>query len=153
MLVMSMTMSAQTVGYTYRPLAAKGCRMEYGIVRQDSAWYIMTIVESDRLKFLKESMMKIRTFDGEVMELDGSLVSTDTESCGYVLGTFMVPVTAIYSTALFKITSKQLELLKNGIAKIRLSTIPIEHEKEFHKDKIGKKLYQLYLKKENQEAF
>ena len=42
-------------------------------------------------------------------------------------------------------------LLKKGVAKIRLSTIPIEHERTFAKDKIGKKLYQFFLKQKNKD--
>ena len=51
---------AQTVGYTYKPLAAEGCRMKYSVTKQDSAYYIIATVESDRLTFLKEPIMLIK---------------------------------------------------------------------------------------------
>lgn len=53
--------------------------------------------------------------------------------------------------AQFKITPEQFEKIKDGIAKVRLSTIPIEHERTFRKDKIGKKLYLFYLKERNKD--
>ena len=131
----SVNINAQTVGYTYRPLAAEGCNMKYSVAKQDTAYYIIATVKSDRLNFLKESTMLLKTFDGEVIKLYGS----------------QIPVTEISSTAQFKISPQQFELLKKGVAKIRLSTIPIEHERTFAKDKIGKKLYQFFLKQKNKD--
>ena len=51
----SININAQTVGYTYRPLAAEGCNMKYSVAKQDTAYYIIATVKSDRLNFLKES--------------------------------------------------------------------------------------------------
>lgn len=39
---------AQTVGYSYKPLAAEGCSMKYSVTRQDSVYYIIATVKSDR---------------------------------------------------------------------------------------------------------
>ena len=140
---------AQTVGYSYKPLAAEGCSMKYSVIRQDSVYYIIATVKSDRLTFLKESTMLIKNFDGEVIKLQGSLISS--ESAGVLIGNIVYPVTEISSTAQFKITPEQFEKIKDGIAKVRLSTIPIEHERTFSKDKIGKKLYLFYLKERNKD--
>ena len=139
---------AQTVGYSYKPLAAEGCSMKYSVTRQDSVYYIIATVKSDRLTFLKESTMLIKNFDGEVIKLQGSLISNGSESAGVLIGNI---VTEISSMAQFKITPEQFEKIKDGIAKVRLSTIPIEHERTFRKDKIGKKLYLFYLKERNKD--
>lgn len=147
----SANINAQTVGYTYRPLAAEGCNMKYSVVKQDTAYYIIATVKSDRLNFLKESTMLLKTFDGEVIKLYGSQIGSGSETAGIVSGNIVLPVTEISSTAQFKISPQQFELLKKGVAKIRLSTIPIEHERTFAKDKIGKKLYQLFLKQKNKD--
>ena len=135
---------AQTVGYTYRPLTAEGCNMKYSVAKQDTAFYIIVTVRSERLKFLKESTFLIKTFDGEIIRLQGDLIDSGSESVGVLVGNIMLPVTEINSTVQFRITPNQFELIKNGIAKVRLSTIPIEHERIFKKDKIGKKLYKFY---------
>lgn len=147
----SININAQTVGYTYRPLAAEGCNMEYGVAKQDTAYYIIATVKSDRLNFLKESTMLLKTFDGEVIKLYGSQIGSGSETAGIVSGNIVLPVTEISSTAQFKISPQQFEMLKNGVAKIRLSTIPIEHERTFAKDKIGKKLYQFFMKQKNKD--
>lgn len=147
----SININAQTVGYTYRPLAAEGCNMKYSVVKQDTAYYIIATVKSDRLNFLKESTMLLKTFDGEVIKLYGSQIGSGSETAGIVSGNIVLPVTEISSTAQFKISPQQFELLKKGVAKIRLSTIPIEHERTFDKDKIGKKLYQFFLKQKNKD--
>ena len=138
--------TAQTVGYSFRPLAAEGCNMKYSVTKQDSAYYIIVTVRSDRMKFLKESTFLIKNFDGEIIRLQGDLIGNGSESAGIMAGNIMIPVTEINSTAQFRISPEQFELIKNGIAKVRLSTIPIKHERTFKKDKIGKKLYQFYLK-------
>lgn len=147
----SANINAQTVGYTYRPLAAEGCNMKYSVVKQDTAYYIIATVKSDRLNFLKESTMLLKTFDGEVIKLYGSQIGSGSETAGIVSGNIVLPVTEISSTAQFKISPQQFELLKKGVAKIRLSTIPIEHERTFAKDKIGKKLYQFFLNQKNKD--
>lgn len=147
----SANINAQTVGYTYRPLAAEGCNIKYSVVKQDTAYYIIATVKSDRLNFLKESTMLLKTFDGEVIKLYGSQIGSGSETAGIVSGNIVLPVTEISSTAQFKISPQQFELLKKGVAKIRLSTIPIEHERTFAKDKIGKKLYQFFLKQKNKD--
>ena len=131
--------------------AQTGCNMKYSVVKQDTAYYIIATVKSDRLNFLKESTMLLKTFDGEVIKLYGSHIDSGSETAGIVSGNIVLPVTEISSTAQFKISPQQFELLKKGVAKIRLSTIPIEHERTFAKDKIGKKLYQFFLKQKNKD--
>ena len=37
--VLSLKAVAQTVGYTYRPFAAEGCKMNYSVMKQDTAYY------------------------------------------------------------------------------------------------------------------
>ena len=144
---------AQTVGYTYRPLTAEGCNMKYSVAKQDTAFYIIVTVRSERLKFRKESTFLIKTFDGEIIRLQGDLIDSGSESAGVLVGNMMLPVTEINSTAQFRISQNQFELIKNGIAKVRLSTIPIEHERRFKKDKIGKKLYKLYQNARSKSEF
>lgn len=88
--------------------------------------------------------MLLKTFDGEIIKLHGKAINIDSQSTNYASGN-------ISSTAQFIATPAQLELLKKGISKVRLSTSPIEHEREFKKDKIGEKLYQLFLKQKDKD--
>ena len=142
---------AQTVGYTYKALAAEGCNMKYSIAKQDSEYSIIATVSSDRMTFLNEPTMKIKTFTGEYLELKGKVIGDRSQSAGLISGNIVIPVTEITSTAQFKITPQQLEVLNEGVAKIRLSMTPMNHERTFQKDKIGKKLYQFYLKEKKKD--
>lgn len=95
---------AQTVKYSYKPLAAEGCTMKYNVVKQDTAYYIIATVRSGRMNFLNESTMKIRTFDDDVITLKGMVISNGSQSAGLVTGNIILPITEISSTAQFAIT-------------------------------------------------
>ena len=144
-IILGLETFAQTVGYSYRPLAVDGCNLKFSVTKQDTTYYVIVTVRSERLKFLKESIFLIKNFDGNIIKLKGDLIDNGSESAGFMVGNMMLPVTEINSTAQFRISPNQFELIKNGIAKVRLSTIPTEHERIFKKDKIGKKLYTFYL--------
>lgn len=135
---------AQSVSYTYKPLAAEGCSVRYTVAKQDSSSYIVVTIKSDRFKFLSESTMLIRTYKDEVIKLEGKHINDGSETGGIVSGNIVIPVTEISTTAQFKITDEQIEKLKDGVAKIRITAIPMNHERTFKKDKIGKKLYKYF---------
>lgn len=142
---------AQTVGYTYKALAAEGCNMKYSVAKQGTEYSIVATVRSDRMTFLSSPTMKIKTFTGEYLELKGTVIGNGSQSAGIISGNIVLPVTEISSTAQFRITPQQFEILNEGVAKIRLSMTPMNHERTFKKDKIGKKLYQFYLKEKSQD--
>ena len=137
---------AQTVGYTHKALAAEGCSLEFSVSRLDSAYFIIATVKSDRLTFLNEPVMMLRTFNDDVLKITGfNLGNGATSSGGYVVNNVVIKSTEIRSTAQFPVTPEQFEMIKSGVAKIRLTTAPIVHEKSFKKDKIGEKLYKFYV--------
>jgi len=142
---------AQSVGYTYKPLAAEGCSMKYCVMKQDTTYYIVATVSSDRMKFLSEPTMKIRTFKDSVLTFTGKAIDNRSETAGFVTGNMIFPITEINSTAQFKVTPVEFGMLRDGIAKIRLSMIPMDHERIFKKDNLGKKLYKLYLNVKSKE--
>lgn len=151
MLNISYQSNAQTVGYTYKALAAEGCNMKYSVAKQDTMYSIVATVRSDRMNFLSEPTMKIRTFSGKYLELKGTVIGNGSQSAGIVSGNVVIPVTEISSTAQFRITPQQFEILNEGVAKIRLSMTPMNHERTFKKDKIGKKLYQFYQREKQKD--
>ena len=149
--IISYQSNAQTVGYSYKALAAEGCNMKYSVAKQDTMYSIVATVRSDRMNFLSEPTMKIRTFSGKYLELKGTVIGNGSQSAGIISGNVVIPVTEISSTAQFWITPQQFEILNEGVAKIRLSMTPMNHERTFKKDKIGKKLYQLYQKEKQKD--
>jgi hypothetical protein len=138
----------QTVGYSYMPLAANGCNVKFSVAKQDTSYCIIVIVESDRFKFLSKPTMMLKTFDGDVLKLQGTLLDNGVEPEGVISG---IVISGVTTTAQFAVTQEQFELLNKGVSKIRLSTIPVEHERTFAKDKIGKELYSLYIKAKSKE--
>ena len=151
MFIISYQSKAQTVGYTYKALAAEGCNMKYSVAKQDTVYSIVATVRSDRMIFLSEPTMKIRTFSGKYLELKGTVIGHESQSAGIIRGKIVIPVTEINSTAQFWITPQQFKILNEGVAKIRLSMTPMNHERTFKKDKIGKKLYQFYQKEKQKD--
>ncbi len=142
---------AQTVSYTYKPFSAEGCQMKYSVAKQDTSFFIIATVSSDRMRFLNEPTMKIRTFNDEVITLSGVIIGDGSNSAGIMSGNIMIPISEINSTAQFRVTPAQFEVIKNGISKLRLSMAPMNHERTFKKDKIGNKLYEFYLKVNSQD--
>lgn len=150
-LLVGLTANAQTVSYTYKALAAEGCHMRYSVSKQDTVYSIVAMVRSDRMNFLSNPTMKIRTFTGKVLELQGTVLGNGSQTAGIISGNIVIPVTEINSTAQFWITPELFEILNDGVEKIRLTMTPMNHERTFKKDKIGKKLYQLFLKEKEKD--
>ena len=143
---------AQTVRYLHKPLSAEGCHVEYNVSKQDSLYYIIATVTSDCLVFLDNPTMKIRTFKDDVITLEGDAIGNrNGASFGYSFGNVGISESEIKSTAQFYITPDLFLLLKDGVAKVRLSMRPMNHERTFKKDKIGVALYQLYLDAKDQD--
>ncbi len=142
---------AQTVSYSHKPLTNEACSINFSVAKKDSSYFIVVTAHSDKLIFINEPTMKIRTFKGDVLTFDGLLIGNDKESFGAIMGDIILPIDSKLSTAQFKVTPEQFEQIKTGILKIRLSMAPINHEHTFKKDKIGEKLYDLYLKIKKQD--
>lgn len=142
---------AQTISYLHKPFSSGGCYVTYSVSKQDTSYYIIVTVKSDRMFFFSNSTMKIRTFKDEVITLKGSAIGNSSESVDFLVGQTIVPATEINSSAQFVATPEQLKKLKHGIAKVRLSMRPTDHERVFKKDKIGMDLYQLYLEAQKKD--
>lgn len=95
--------------------------------------------------------MIVKTTKGDILKFSGEFLDNGTQSAGIVTGNIIIPVTSIISTVQFEVSAEQFEQLKNGIIKVKLSTTPIEHERTFKKDKIGKKLYEYYVNTRDKE--
>lgn len=139
LILLAIGLSAQAQEYF-----ADGYTFSYGVAKQDSLYSIVATVKSNCMVFLKDPIMKIRTFSDELIELKGTVISNASENGGTIVNNVILADTDISSIAQFWITPDQLELLQHGIAKIRLTMTPSNHEKQFKKDKIGKALYHCY---------
>lgn len=150
-LALGICSEAQTVFYIHKLLAPEGCVVEYNVTEQRDTFYIMSTVTSDRLTFISNPTMKIRTFSGKYLELKGSLVGNVSRTKSVVadnevkLETEIRQEREIESTAKFRVTAEDFETIREGVAKIRLSMTPMNHDRTFKRDKIGLRLYELYM--------
>lgn len=142
---------AQSVWYLHKPLSPDGCELEYFVSKQGDEYYIIATVSSDRLRFIDEPTLKIRTFGGHLIELRGAVIENEKTTKSVIEEDAITTKTEISATAQFVITPQEFELIKEGVAKIRLSMTPMNHERIFKSDRIGEKLYMLYLKEMQQD--
>ena len=68
-----------------------------------------------------------------------------------MINNILAPISELRVTEVFPMTEKQVELLKNGVSKVSLSTLPIKHERSFNKDKIGRKLHDFFQADKDKE--
>lgn len=142
---------AQSVKYSYKLLSKKGCTNVFTVVKQNDKFYIVVTVTSYGLNFVENPTFKVKTLSGEVFDLPGELINNGSTVRGSSYNGTGATRSYNVSTAQFEVTPEQFDILKDGISKLRLSTVPWEHEKEFKKDKLGKKLYKAYLKRLNDD--
>lgn len=143
---------AQSVSYSYRLLAAEGCTVSITPTFVGDTAYLIVSIQSDRLVFNENPTMMVRFFNtDQLLQLSGQKISTTTSSGGVMISNVFVPITEMKSMAMFKVTDQEIESFKLGVERIRLSTLPITHDRTFRNDKIGMELYHSY-QKEKQKA-
>ena len=133
--------SAKSVSYLHKPLAAEGCEVSYSAVQQDGQLYIVVTVKSDRLVFNDTPTLMLRNFEDKVLKLDGTNLQARTETSGMLISNVYVPISELNAMAQFPVDIADVNFFKSGIAKVRLTTVPIVHERAFSRDLIGKYLY------------
>jgi hypothetical protein len=133
--------SSKSVSYTHKPLAEEGCSVAYSALQQDGQLYIFVTVKSDRLIFNDTPSLMLKNFEGGVLTLEGVNLQSRTETSGMVISNVFVPISEVKAMAQFPVDATDIDFFKSGISKVRLSTVPIVHEKSFSSDKIGKYLY------------
>lgn len=133
--------AAKSVSYTHRPLAAEGCSVSYSTVQNDGQIRIVVTVRSDRLVFVSNPMMMLKNFKGEVLKLEGVNSQSRSETAGVLVNNMVLPVNELNAMAEFPVAEKDIDFFASGISKVRLSTIPLVHEKEFSRDIIGTYLF------------
>lgn len=138
--------SAQKARYFHKLLSEEGCEVRLWASSTTEGKAIVVSMTANSIYLTGYPMMMLKTSDGDVLTLQGTQLGAGTSSyaVGYVATSnfYAMPIygSEVNSSAMFPITDEQIELLRKGISKIRLSTVPIVHEREFRRDKIGRKL-------------
>lgn len=146
LLMCCLSVNAQSVSYIHEPFSAHGCKMKFSVEKEGLTYFLVVKMRSEGMHFANEPQILIRTFNDDLIEVYGEIITdkyvekkwTETSSWSIVYDR---------TIARFEMDPKQFEMLKDGVARIRISTVPVEHEKIFEKDKIGKKIYKSFLKK------
>ena len=98
-------------------------------------------------KIIDRPKLLIRLMDDSVILLEGKLIGTQNLSDGgVVISGVYIASNHIVSEAKFSISTEEILSFRQGVKKLRLNTSPKFHEKEWKRDKIGKKLYECYIK-------
>lgn len=145
-------LQAQSVSYTYKPFSAEGCTVSYTPVFVGDTAYIVVSVQSDRLVFSDNPTMMVRFFNtDQILQLSGKKMDATSSSGAVMVGSVFVPYTEMKAMAMFRVSGQEMESFKSGVERVRLSTLPITHDRTFNNDKIGIPLYQNY-QSEKQKA-
>lgn len=142
--MMIIPVKSQSVGYIYKPLSSKSCNIKFSVCKNNTSYYVIAVVKSGKRKFIGETAMMIKTFDGQVLKLNGKEIDEESTSGWVIIDGFFIPMSHKAYTAQFLITPEQFEILRQGVAKIYVATLPTPHERSFKRDKIGLKLYEFY---------
>ena len=134
-----------SIGYTYKPLAAEGCSVDYSVVGDNGRLYIVVMVSSDRMMFPEAPTMMTRNFNGEVKTFSGEALTERTSSLYLHGNNISVPIDNVIALARFLIPDEDIGFFQAGIKKIRLTTAPVAHEREFKTDEIGYWLHERLL--------
>lgn len=112
---------------------------------ENDSIFLTLILTSERLKMSDSPKLLLKLMDDTVLSLDGSMLGSTNKSEGAVMiGYTAVAINHYVTEVKFPISKEQVENLFKGVKKLRLNTSPKYHEKEWKKDKIGKKLYEKY---------
>jgi len=144
-LIVTLDLQAQTVSYTYRPLSPEGCTVSYTPSFVGDTAYIVVSVQSDRLVFSDNPTMMVRFFNtDQILQLEGKKLDATSSEGAVMVGYVFVPISEVKAMAMFKVSEQEMEMFKSGVERIRLSTLPITHDRTFKDDRIGQELYQNY---------
>ena len=140
----AMTMSAHAQ-VSYGDLFLVDYNMKINVsVEKDSVFLSLTFTSASR-KMSDKPKLLIRLMDDIILSLDGQLLDSTSKSDGAVMiGNVAYASHHFITEAKFPIQREQIEQFNKGIKKLRLNTSPKYHEKEWKRDKIGKKLFNKY---------
>ena len=115
--------------------------MSFSFTERDGNNYLLASC-SGMDSFPEDAQILIRFFDDSMQQIEGKrLTDNQTQE-----GSFIFKTNVQNSTAEFLLSKEIIEKLKIGIKKIRISTAPTIFEKDYKKDKLGKRLYEQYQK-------
>ncbi len=132
----------RTVGYAPNLFSEDDCSVNFSVLTEGNDRFIVVSLTSKEITYSENPVMKLKTFQGDIIELAGTGINEHPQDNTNTVNGKPVTTHQIKSVAQFYIKDNQIELLADGVKKIRISTIPIVHEKTFKHDEIGSWLYE-----------
>lgn len=121
--------------------------MKINVITENNSIFLHTIFTSEKKKITDSPKLLLKLMDDTTISLEGvNLGSIQENDGGVVISGIIISDNRFISEAKFPISKEQITKFEKGIKKLRLNTSPKFHEKEWTTDKIGKKLYEAYLK-------
>lgn len=128
--------------------------MEIGVGKADlyaykfagKTYIIMSFKDDeDDYRIIASPVIRMKLFDNSILELCGDDKSqeTKTNSTAWGFGFASGSVNNVHY-AMFPISTEQIGLLKKGIKKIAINTIPNVYVKEYKEDKVGKAIIESF---------
>lgn len=142
--VLSLVSNAQV---SYGDITFGSYNMKINLTTDNDSIFLNVIYSDESRKLSDKPKLLLRLTDDSIIALDGIKLDSHNKSDGGVLlyGVY-IESSHFVSEAKFPISKEQIRQFVHGIKKLRLNTSPKYHEKTWRRDKIGKKLYERYLK-------
>lgn len=118
--------------------------MKINLSTEKDSTFLTLILTFARQKISDCPKLLLRLMDDSVISLEVICGITNKSDGAVMIGYTAVAINHYITEAKFPISKEQVESLSKGVKKLRLNTSPQFHEKEWRKDKIGKKLYKKY---------
>ena len=127
--------------------------IQINVSTEKDSVYLTFIVTSWKYKMSDSPEVLFRLMNDDIISLDGKLLDSSIMNEGAVMiGKLAVSSNEYITEAKFPIAKNQIEQFSKGIKKVRINTSPKYHQKEWRRDKIGKKLYAKY-KESSSDSF
>lgn len=132
---------------SYGDTFLNGYNMKIKVTTENDSAFLIISYTDNYLKLSDTPKLLIKLMDGNVISLDGKLLANHSKSdVGIMINSVYVESNYFVSEAKFPINKNQILQFEKGIKKLRLNTSPRYHEKEWKRDKIGKVLFNYYLR-------
>lgn len=131
----------------YGDLSFGSYNMKINLVTENDSIFLYVIFSAEKKYLSDDPKLLLRLMDDTVFSLEGKNLGRQSKSDGgIVIGGVYLDSNHVISEAKFPVTKNQIMQFNKGIKKLRLNTTPKYHEREWKRDKIGKQLYNKYLK-------
>lgn len=135
------------LSYSYSSAQASFSGLKIDVTTENDSIFLKVVYKNEKKRIVETPKLLLRLMNDDVMLLDGKLLGVDNKTEGGVMVYGVIVAANEYvSEAKFYISKEQMIQIGKGVKKLRLNTSPKYLEKEWEKDKIGKKLYDKYLK-------